>query len=991
MRRRILAFLLLVIMLTGLVGCGGSESDGSRKKQVTSGPAVSLILDRHDFQPEELPCDVGFTVFCNEKAGESICIKDADGNILCTLDNDGSGELHGTFTLEDAEKTVRVIVATDGTYTCEEVHCYIHKTVTAEEMDVLVSVGDRVGAKLKESGFVDPSAEETFDEVMTILKSDDSVLDCYRDTDSGVIFFETVDHLIGSYGLSLGSDGLSFGFDDPEDAFRDYLDSDDEEYDFSDTYLPALETRTNGRVCLTVPAPDDIVVGSTLPSFEKILDNLVLAWRKHSDLPAKLEKTTSLDAIRQLSDGSFADSGFWMLCTHGNYMSDMTDGSGVMSLFYLGDYTREQLLEAGNYGVEPDNFWGTAKAGDNGQKIPDSPFFCRMVYDITNTSDERIGQVYASRLYIEEALEGKTFDNTVIFLCVCHVLRDDDLADLFLNHGAQAVIGCRKSLDAGLSAVALATICEEWGTNGVPLRNALSSIDSNSYKSYISIIEAFTQRCNEISGSEHTKEEMIKNYSEACRLRPVEWEFRRSPTTTFVMDGDGKLTGHVLTYGKRAKAVPDHRVKLYRWIDHSFVLIDETVTSKDGTYTFKDVNYGLYAVFADDDDLSWCIAEHAEKTTECDPLFVREGIADVVFATRHDGGSMHYLYAYPLDSEDRMFLNEKDDPLFINLAYCGSGPVLTANDNEDVSVRAFLDKEGRLYLEYADCYLDKLTNLRYWIYELRGNELVLIRGVNSSTDEDGMLQYYDNGDIIIRESLRALSAEELTEYFRDFGITFSNYRTIDNISTKDTPPRFATADLPDGGRLLFDSRTITKAPLYREEVLKKYYVPTFQHDPKAVGGSTEKLLDALKKVMGSLTFTASSSSETENKEIYTASDGREVIIMTDAVSGRITKVVLDDSELYNNFGYYDEDVYNISDGMMKQFAAAVNSGALGLTKGQASELLTMDFYSSPLEKGEYYWKRDVKQTFSAAEVWFYAYQHRAGGVSFTYRITITLS
>lgn len=581
-RKSILAGLFVLSLV--LSACGGnSEIDGrSDRSEKNEGiqiaeesveeASLNLYLNKTDFIVGET-ARLTLTAYSDTPLTEPVTIVDENGEILAALMEDGTGAYRGQIEIYEESERRGILTAKSGEMSSLSKHFYVHPEITEEMVEKLLSVSESLGNFVLEQDYEDPYSEEALGEVEEWLENHIQI--AATEETNGILFYETEDHLLGSYGMSQWEED-SFGFSAPSEAFAVY----ENNMDTSDIYLRSQIPITNTKMMHICPIPDDATVVLCRESFRDAEQDIAdiqgfsLDWREGTQANAAL------------MEGDITDCGFLTVVTHGTTI-DRKDGGKLLFLDlggFQGEYVVEMLEATGLTPDQFDGFWGSFTDQDDSYRLS------------LNTSIKNgvlSYNVMASTNYLECVLADKTFDNTIIYLIVCHVGSDTRLRELFFEHGASAVLACEQKLDGRVASAAFYKIAEVMG-----------GLNKNGSNGTLADLMA-----GGISKDIHEKVKMelgldskeYKEYKQALNERPVLcWYNTGARERVFADMGD--LKGNVVTADGEPVSGAD--VSMYLWRDHNFSIERDTVTDEDGGYSVEDLPYGIYAVKAEKDGVT---------------------------------------------------------------------------------------------------------------------------------------------------------------------------------------------------------------------------------------------------------------------------------------------------------------------------------------------------------------------------------------------------
>lgn len=774
----------------GISGAGGSKDGGIQMASEEAAPAASslvLYLDKTDFIVGEKRT-LTLTAVCDETITEPVTVVDERGETLCTMIDDGTGTFMGQVEVMEETERIGTLTAKSGDVTSMSKKFYVHPQVTEEMMENLLFASGDLGAFVMDKNYEDPYSEEALGEVKAWLESNDQIIAV--EENSGVLIFETQDHLLGSYGLSQWEEN-TFGFSEPSQAFSDYEDK----ADLSDTYILSGIPITNTKMLHLSPVPDDEAVAVCSNSFRN-------SEQAIADIQGfSLEWIEGTKANIALSEGNITDYGYMAFNTHGQLIERKNGGN--LLFMYLGKFQGEhvvEMLEA--TGLTPDQFdrfWGSIEDGDDSY---------RLTMDILIKNGVLSYQVQASTNYLECVLADKTFDNTIIYMIICYAGADERLRQLFFDHGASAVLACEQTLDCGVAAAVLHKIARvmgglnENGTYGTLADLMSSNITEETHAEVKKEIYPLEEHFNEY-------------YKKGLSERPVLC-WHKSGAAGKIFHDMGTLEGCVVT--PEGEPVEGASVSVYLWRDHTFSVEREAVTDENGKYSVELLPYGMYAVKAEkldvSDDTTILLDEKGAAESVSDLVLELDTVTIYVKDTydfyKGDGEFIrHKQYMYDKDGNITKYLCTDEEGNFYSTAtyqyednklmiyhYVSAGGSFSHLEYEydsDGNLKKYTaytpagevmswteyttDEKGR-YLSYVR-YTDGGESARHYTYTWDGDQLISLNELG----EDGHVVYryrytYDSDGKCIcanSEAGSGLVYNKENLYYEDDLMTYSEY------------------------------------------------------------------------------------------------------------------------------------------------------------------------------------------------------------------------
>lgn len=583
----------LGIFLGGNLGRSSKEIADYEEFKPDREESLTLLLDEHDFFVGE-PGEVHVTILCGDEIEGEVSIADEDGTIACTLENDRSGILTASIPITEDEERIGSLTALADGLTSNSESIYVLPKVTDDMVERLQDTAKNLEEFLSQKGYEDPYSQKAFQEIIQYLEQDERV--AVVGENNGVILYQTVDHLMGSYGLGR-QDGLYYGYSGADETYQNWKENVNVSTDVIESGIPI----TNDKIYHLYPHDSDVIISGSVPIYEEQERRLADA------LQLQQHTFGGREALQMILDGSFMDCGFLMFNTHGRLL-EQSDESDMLFIS-LGKVTKEnmrELLGEDERELGYQYFWGEMKTNEETGKIIGLDQY-RMVYDLIPEGDGKNFShlIWGSTLYLQSIFRDHMFDNTVVYFAVCFGYADPQVRDLFFSHGASAFMGCTKDFNIGLSAAFFETLVNKLGEKGTTqdystLHQAMSApLTRKADKAAREIIQSCASAMveNNIMRKEDKKKECQETYD-------VYKEDAESKCVVFciapgkkdrVFRGAGNITGYVTT--SEGEGIAGAEVELHRWLNHRFEQVEVTATDGDGKYE-AEVPRGIYGITA---------------------------------------------------------------------------------------------------------------------------------------------------------------------------------------------------------------------------------------------------------------------------------------------------------------------------------------------------------------------------------------------------------
>ena len=218
---------MLSLVLSACVG--NSEIDGrSDRSEKNEGiqiaeesveeASLNLYLNKTDFIVGET-ARLTLTAYSDTPLTEPVTIVDENDEILAALMEEGTGAYRGQIEIYEESERRGILTAKSGEMSSLSKHFHVHPEITEEMVEKLLSVSESLGNFVLEQDYEAPYSEEALGEVEEWLENHIQI--AATEETNGLLFYETEDHLLGSYGMSQWEED-SFGFSAPSEAFAVY-------------------------------------------------------------------------------------------------------------------------------------------------------------------------------------------------------------------------------------------------------------------------------------------------------------------------------------------------------------------------------------------------------------------------------------------------------------------------------------------------------------------------------------------------------------------------------------------------------------------------------------------------------------------------------------------------------------------------------------------------------------------------------------------------
>ncbi len=379
---------------------------------------------------------VSVSVRCPETA-KTIRILDENGREAAVLENAGSTLVTGSLVIDEAEPRFGSFHAVSGDLVSPEIYFTVAPEISDGMVETLAEVCLDVRDYLAAAYPDGNDSGETLQAVRELLKEDSRVES--STIDGEVLLFRTTDGLMGMVDASAVK-WTARGAVTAEEAYTLSGEGETDE----ETVVPAGAAVTNSRYLYVSPTNDDAIMAYGDKGPQKHLEHLAAVFG------ANYELAEAAAGEAMLRDGSITDAGFLVISAHGGTVS-RRDG-GRLLLLSIRDYAGERLTVTQDYDyskeerkaildsltknvTENEVYYGSDAYAEN----------CNTILTISIRENQISPKFTATGL--ENGIGEKVFDNTVVFLAVCHSDADQHLQQFLADHGAAVIFTGVESMD----------------------------------------------------------------------------------------------------------------------------------------------------------------------------------------------------------------------------------------------------------------------------------------------------------------------------------------------------------------------------------------------------------------------------------------------------------------------------------------------------------------------------------------------------------------
>ena len=543
-------------------------------------------------------------LICGENLRDQTIYVEAGGTTVFSVANSGMETIDGSFTATPGENEAVILQAKAGDKVSNEVPFY--GAVENPEDDFLnrpLDVLDGLDSYLAALGTSDYYSEETLARLEAYLNADPAVASVTR-VGSGLSFV-TTDNYLGSYGLGHVTEDIA-GFSDGKQVYADYSAGGS----VSDRLIEAKSFPTNDKFLVITPeySEDEVMRYHTDFSIPMLNE-----MRTALGLSGTCEVRKDYDAIDCIRNGEFTDYGLVELNAHGLILQNqlfINLGNGSKNIQFTNE---EGIAEKGSekvldgmarvaYVTAMKEYLGIKDLpGEAGQyfrtNVDDAPGDDTIAHSFETVAKAVYNRsVMVSSSYLDYVLEGKTFDNTILYLFVCSARSDGTFVQHLKDHGAALVYGCQNEFNTSVSLLSLARITQALQTkrsDGIyeAYTTGAYSVDA---ASSAELVRQMAGRNSLTMSETRQPQNMVNSYQDSANERPA--ADCAPENENMSLKGNAVIKGRVLSGTSAETGVPlaGAEVKAYRWIDHSFrELASSAVTDAEGYYRLENVECGF--------------------------------------------------------------------------------------------------------------------------------------------------------------------------------------------------------------------------------------------------------------------------------------------------------------------------------------------------------------------------------------------------------------
>lgn len=556
-----------------------------------------------------------------ESFQEKIDIIDSTGKVCAeipseSLSIDGQGNVFGkaSIVVNTKESGAYSFYAKTGDYTSAQAMIYVTPHISEKQVNEALELGEDLTAFLKDKYTEDDSDDTLVKAATKFLKHDERVDQVLTDETS--VTFTTTAGIINVFNvkahdpelLSEGSDVSEVEFEtetQTTELYNQYGDGASVQTGDGPIRLDSGNTASNGNVLILRPATNamnDIQIGqlkSAAKKINKITDSSIVAEYKNDD------------AVRAIMSGELVKYGTVILQTHGAKLSKQENGvsttCGVSFLMYRNKTFRENTiandLEAKLRSYSRMEYEISNKTSSQEQlddfyrqfygKIGEADTW-RMYFLYARDWEDSVGLRFVGDIamtsgYLMERYAESSFDNTVFYIGACEGACFPGFNEWLLNHGCQVVLGYTNAVNVNMSLLDFNDLFDQLTANNSQVEwrtQNLSEANENNENRFVNVVENIAQE------SLRKISELINNSTGMLLMGNDDFFYR----------GDGTLSGHVyylynLDEG-RTEEKPCEGASLtpHLFKNQVFEGQDGITTASDGSFSFKELRCGVYAI-----------------------------------------------------------------------------------------------------------------------------------------------------------------------------------------------------------------------------------------------------------------------------------------------------------------------------------------------------------------------------------------------------------
>lgn len=528
---------------------------------------------------------------CAPSITGDISIMDESGTVIAILRNNGSGMLKTQIPFRRTAVGEGSLTAVCGQIKSIPVAYSVQPEITDQMISALYNVSHDLGSFAVSGAFEDPYGTEALTKIKEFLNSHAQVSEVHEN--NGFLLYRTVDGLMGSYGMGRETEGWA-GYASAEDVYTVWKDGES----VADALVQSNVALTRDRCIILCPEYES---DGTMKVHASMSASLM------KEVFEQVDSYNDAKAREVLADGSFTDCGMLIFNAHGNWIK--RDDGSKMLFFKAAQVLSEDECKSYIKAVDSQFIWKDQSWRDE---------TCAATLD-TSIDDQGIYHttLRLSTTFLKSALDGKSFDNTVVYLFICYGLIDTHLINLLFEHGAGMIIGCHDTLVLGYSIMNLHEIYRSLTTQNESEQygSFVDGISSVNLDTIDKVLKAYRYSDEEINSAKAAADSEISSEDAAYpALRPyrdyrsafvsstnenklISYLLRDQENYRRTYQGNSRIKGYVVT----ADGLPADgaMVTAYRWLDHSWQEYEhKSIVNAHGEYSFSALPYGIYALEA---------------------------------------------------------------------------------------------------------------------------------------------------------------------------------------------------------------------------------------------------------------------------------------------------------------------------------------------------------------------------------------------------------
>ncbi len=640
---------------------------------------------------------VDVVVRCSPEIQGDIVVTDESGEVVLTLDNNGSGILTENIALPTDRQRFSTLKAVSEGCESPEIEFIVMPKIMPDQMETLMDVCADLGKHIVTDYADDVYADDLPAQLAEWLAKDTRV--AHASVNDRTVLFTTRDGLVGGYNAEKPEPYTFSGFDSVDDAFSRQMSGGD----VSDIVLDSKETYSNSQFMFLSPLPEDDIVHTFTPFQLEAFTGLYDAVR--GDFPKSALGRENplykegLEAEKSLLSGEFGDCGVLLAVTHGVkiYESDRKTQMLLLSVRDMGEQSKTLGLERTdnslNWYQEMDKsekelflreltkFEVSQEEAAQNLKVSDctgdyygtdeKPEFCDRILlvkaDENDSKDRPQTWSFSAQITgraLERGLGNRMLDNTVVIFIVCHSNVDKHFRQCLLDHGAAAFFGCNKPLNAYTSIASLELMTrilgekKKDGTYGTLNEVKEAKISNKEHKKVREVVKRLIPLLDDSDGEEpdekadkKLEDDIYKSYKKALKEEQTLALTIRSDLEKRALAGSSVFSGIVTD--DDGEPVGGVSVTGYRWMNHSFEEAFSVSTDEKGRYQRVNLPFGIYAVSADNGMASGYVTHvFYQGKEEADPIVLHVDNEDLYYKYLNDTygtGESDLVSAYIMD------------------------------------------------------------------------------------------------------------------------------------------------------------------------------------------------------------------------------------------------------------------------------------------------------------------------------------------------------